>query len=54
MEGSLFQAIMLVGKKDNLLVSCDVNNGIYVQAWDARVVRCANVSQGVQGSPTGV
>ena len=51
MEGSWFQAIIVRGKKDNL---CDVDIGIYFHAWDPRVVRCANVSQGVQGSPTGV
>ena len=29
-------------------------SGIYFHAGDPRVVRCANVSQGVQGSPTSV
>ena len=56
MEGSWFQAISIIvrGKKENLQASCDVDIGIYFHAWDPRVVRCANVSQGVQGSPTGV
>ena len=51
MEGSWFQGIIVRGKKDNL--SCDVDIGIYFHAGDPRVVRCANVTQGVQGSPTG-
>ena len=54
MEGSWFQAMIVRGKKENLQASCDVDIGIYFHAWDPRVVRCANVSQGVQGSPTGV
>ena len=54
MEGSWFQAIIVRGEKDNLYASCDVDIGIYFHAWDPRVLRCANVSQGVQGSPTAV
>ena len=53
MEGSWFQAIIVRVGKENLYASCDVDIGIYFHAWDPRVVRCANVSQGVQGSPTG-
>ena len=54
MEGSWFQAIIVRGKKENLSAWCDVDIGTYFHAWDPLVVRCANVSQGVQGSPTGV
>ena len=46
MEGSWFQAIIVRGKKENFY---DVDMGIHFHAWDPRVVRCTNVSQGVQG-----